>query len=285
MFYIGCAIWGYKAWVGDLFPPGSKSADFLSLYSRRLTCVEGNTTFYAIPKPDVVARWAAETPEEFRFCLKLPRDISHSGPLVNQIPATHDFVARMSGLGKRLGPFFLQLPPAYRPHWIADLERWIAAWPSEYQLSIEVRHEEWYTEPGETALMELLERYGVGRVLMDVRPLRHGPVPGDDADIPENRNKKPDVPLHPLRSGDTAFVRYIGHPHAPLNDELLDEWAVRVAQWLREGTTVYFFLHCPVEERSPALCRNFYARLERLISLPPLPWNTLDNGLQQATLF
>jgi uncharacterized protein YecE (DUF72 family) len=45
-FYIGCAIWGYKDWVGDLFPPGSKSADFLALYSRRLTTVEGNTTFY-----------------------------------------------------------------------------------------------------------------------------------------------------------------------------------------------------------------------------------------------
>jgi hypothetical protein len=45
-FYIGCAVWGYKDWVGDLFPPGSKSSDFLSLYSRRLTTVEGNTSFY-----------------------------------------------------------------------------------------------------------------------------------------------------------------------------------------------------------------------------------------------
>jgi len=46
-FYIGCAVWGYKDWLGDLFPPGSKAADFLALYSRRLTTVEGNTTFYA----------------------------------------------------------------------------------------------------------------------------------------------------------------------------------------------------------------------------------------------
>ena len=45
-FYIGCAVWGYKDWVGDQFPKGSKNADFLSLYSRRLTTVEGNTTFY-----------------------------------------------------------------------------------------------------------------------------------------------------------------------------------------------------------------------------------------------
>ena len=46
-FYIGCAVWGYKDWLGDLFPLGSKQGDFLSLYSRRLTTVEGNTTFYA----------------------------------------------------------------------------------------------------------------------------------------------------------------------------------------------------------------------------------------------
>ena len=45
-FYIGCAIWSYKDWVGDLFPPGSKSGELLGLYSRRLTTVEGNTTFY-----------------------------------------------------------------------------------------------------------------------------------------------------------------------------------------------------------------------------------------------
>jgi hypothetical protein len=45
-FYLGCAVWGYKAWVGDLFPPRSKQADFLRLYSRRLSTVEGNTTFY-----------------------------------------------------------------------------------------------------------------------------------------------------------------------------------------------------------------------------------------------
>ena len=45
-FYIGCAVWAYKEWIGDLFPPGNKSAELLRLYSRRLTTVEGNTTFY-----------------------------------------------------------------------------------------------------------------------------------------------------------------------------------------------------------------------------------------------
>jgi uncharacterized protein YecE (DUF72 family) len=284
-FYIGCAVWGYKDWVGDLFPPGSKSGDFLSLYSRRLTTVEGNTTFYATPKLEVVRRWAAETPEIFRFCFKLPREISHEGPLVAQIETTQAFVERMSGLGDRLGPFFLQLPPGYRPNNIADLERWLHAWPKAYQLAVEVRHDDWYAEPHEAALMNMLHQYDVGRVVMDVRPLNAGPLPGADFDLQAARDRKPDVPMHPLRSADIALVRYIGHPTLELNEPLLDEWAKRVAKWLADGTEVYFFCHCPDERRSPALCRDFQRRLERVADVPPLPWDGLDAGMEQATLF
>jgi uncharacterized protein YecE (DUF72 family) len=284
-FYIGCAVWAYKDWLGELFPLGSKSADFLALYSRRLTTVEGNTTFYATPKPEVVARWATETPEDFRFCLKLPREISHEGPLSAQVKTTREFVDRMAALGERLGPFFLQLPPGYRADKVADLERWLAAWPSEYRLAVEVRHDDWYTEPYESALMDLLHRYNAGRVVMDVRPLDAGPLPGADFDLQAARDRKPDVPMHPLRSSDVALVRYIGHPTLELNRPLLDDWAERVASWLNEGTEVYFFCHCPDERRSPALCREFQQRLERLANVPPLPWNEQDGGMQQATLF
>ena len=284
-FYIGCAVWGYKDWVGNLFPKGSKNADFLSLYSRRLTTVEGNTSFYATPRVEVVQRWAAETPETFRFCFKLPREVSHEGSLAAQVKTTREFVERMAPLGERLGPFFLQLPPGYRADKIDDVEQWLAAWPGEYRLAVEVRHDDWYTEPQESALMDLLHRYNVGRVVMDVRPLNAGPLPGANVDVQAARDRKPDVPMHPLVSGGIALIRYIGHPTSELNGPLLDDWARRVASWLNEGTEVYFFCHCPDERRSPALCREFQLRLERLAGVPPLPWDELDHGLQQATLF
>ncbi len=286
-FYLGCALWAYKDWVGELFPPGSKSGDFLRLYSRRLTTVEGNTTFYATPKPEIVQRWAAETPETFRFCFKLPREVSHEGPLAEQIDVTRAFVERMAPLGERLGPFFLQLPPGYRADKLDDLERWLAAWPAEHRLAVEVRHPDWYAEPGEPALMALLERYGAGRVLMDVRPLSAGPLPGAEEDLQRARDNKPDVPLHPLRSGGMAMVRYIGHPTPELNDPFLDEWAERLAAWLAEGATVYMFMHCPDEARSPALCRAIQARLERLGAAPPLPWDdeTPPPEPEQLSLF
>jgi uncharacterized protein YecE (DUF72 family) len=284
-FYIGCAVWAYKEWVGDLFPPKSKSADFLHLYSRRLTTVEGNTSFYATPGEEVVRRWATETPESFRFCFKLPREISHEGALSAKVEATAAFIERMSGLGERLGPFFLQLPPGYRADKIVDLEHWLKAWPREQELAVEVRHDDWYKEPGESALMDLLDRYGFGRVLMDVRPLNAGPLPGAEEDLELARDRKPDVPLHPLRSGNVTLVRYIGHPILELNEPFLDEWAERVAKWLSEGTRVYFFMHCPQERYSPTLCRNFHALLSRLTTIPSLPWNALDSDMEQTTLF
>jgi uncharacterized protein YecE (DUF72 family) len=284
-FHIGCAVWGYKDWVGELFPPGSKSADFLALYSRRLTTVEGNTSFYATPRSEVVQRWATETPQSFRFCFKLPREVSHERPLAAQVETTQAFVERMSGLGQRLGPFFLQLPPGYRADKIDDLETWLTAWPKEYRIAVEVRHDDWYTDPHESALMELLGRYNAGRVVMDVRPLNAGPLPGADVDLQAARDRKPDVPMHPLVSGGIALIRYIGHPTPELNGPLLDEWAERVASWLADGTEVFFFCHCPEEKRSPALCREFQRRLERLADVPPLPWDALDQGMQQANLF
>ncbi len=284
-FRLGCAVWGYKDWVGDLFPPGSRNNEFLALYSRRLTSVEGNTTFYATPNPDVVQRWAAETPEDFEFCFKLPRAVSHAGTLAAQLETTRAFVERLEPLGPRLGPFFLQLPPGYGPERMRDLERWLAAWPPEQRVAVEVRHDDWYEPPHEQALIELLASHRAGRVVMDVRPLSAGPLPGADADLVAARDRKPDVPMHPVVSADFALVRYIGHPTPELNDPLLGEWAERVAQWLADGIAVSFFCHCPDERQSPGLCRAFQHRLARLADIPPLPWDAADTGPEQLAMF
>lgn len=270
MFYLGCPVWANKDWVGGLFPAGSKSADFLRLYSRRLTTVEGNTTFYAVPKPEVVARWAAEAPERFRFCLKLPRDVSHAGPLARQVEATRAFLERVAPLGPRLGPCFLQLPPGYGPAQRGDLARWLEAWPAGRALAVEVRHPDWYAPAGEEALMELLERHGAGRVVMDVRPIRQGGEGGPMLD--DARERKPDVPMRPLRTSGPALVRYIGHTDPAANEAYLDEWAARLEAWLGEGSEVYMFMHCPDEALAPALCRAIQARLEARGAVPPLPW-------------
>lgn len=120
-FYLGCAVWSYREWVGDLYPPNSKERDFLSLYSRRLTAVEGNTTFYAIPSVDTIKKWVAQTPKGFKFCPKLHRQITHQGLLTPHIARALHFLSRMSHLEDRLGTIFIQLPPSYSPAYLQDL--------------------------------------------------------------------------------------------------------------------------------------------------------------------
>ncbi|MBU1661739.1 MAG: DUF72 domain-containing protein, partial [Chloroflexi bacterium] len=73
--YLGCPIWSFRGWVGNFYPHGTKPGDFLREYTRRLTTVEGNTTFYAIPPKKTIESWVAEMPEGFHFCPKLPRAI------------------------------------------------------------------------------------------------------------------------------------------------------------------------------------------------------------------
>jgi uncharacterized protein YecE (DUF72 family) len=98
LFYIGCPIWGYKGWVGNFFPSSTSQSNFLQVYSRKLTTVEGNTTFYATPSVETIAHWRNETPPEFRFCPKISRDISHKPHLETAKNETLFFTERMRGL-------------------------------------------------------------------------------------------------------------------------------------------------------------------------------------------
>jgi uncharacterized protein YecE (DUF72 family) len=95
-FYLGCAVWAYNGWVGDFYPKGSRSTEFLHLYSDRFTTVEVNSTFYVIPDRQTVERWAKETPTGFRFCPKFPKHFTHSGLLLPHIEQALQFLDLMS---------------------------------------------------------------------------------------------------------------------------------------------------------------------------------------------
>ncbi len=277
-FFIGSAVWAHQGWVGNFFPKGTKQADYLREYAMRLTTVEGNTTFWATPSVETVLRWAADTPAYFRFCPKLPRGISHAGQLMPHLGEAQRFVDLMRNLGTRLGPLFLQLPPRYSPRLSNDLQKFLAAWPREVKLALEVRHLDWFGEPQHSALNDLLRAHDVARVLIDTRPIRNLPdakIEGGKVQVllEQAQERKPDVPLLPERTASFAFVRYIGSPDVPANAPLLDEWADRMAGWLKEEATVYAFCHCPDETYSPQICRELHQRIAARVKLDPLPWD------------
>lgn len=282
-FFLGCAVWAYKGWIDELYPQGTRAKDFLHLYSRRFTTVEGNTTFYAVPNQETIARWAHEVPPGFEFCLKLPRDITHKGLLQPSIPSALQFLEVTRPLGKHLGPIFAQLPPSYSPAYINDLTAFLSAWPhTEAALALEVRHREWFNEPHVSILTNLLEKLGVGRVLLDSRPIYTG---GDDPQLNSER-RKPQLPLQFSVTAPFILIRFISHPNLSTNQPFMAEWVTQIQQWLNMGKRIYFFVHCPLEEQSPGTARYFQKILsQNSTAIPPLPWNNLDYPPNQLSLW
>jgi len=290
-FYIGCPIWSWKGWVGNFYPEGTKPSEFLHEYTRRLTTVEGNTTFYAVPAQKTLEGWAEEMPPTFHFCPKVPKAISHEGKLMDNVERAREFIDTLSQLGTRLGPMFLQLPPRYSPKLIADLTAFLAVWPREVRLAVEVRHLDWFDSPQDEALNELLSEHNMARVTIDTRPIRD--LEGDEIlegssyqSLLEARERKPDVPVLPKRTADFIFVRYIGHPEIEVNNPYLNEWGNYFIPQLQEGAEVYMFCHSPNNLAAPWLCRKLYAQVEREVDLLPLPWNEVDSeNYEQGQLF
>lgn len=289
--YLGCPIWSFKGWVGNFYPKGTKPADFLREYARRLTTIEGNTTFYAVPSAKTLALWVDEMPETFRFCPKVPRAISHEGKLTEQIEPAKAFIDVMSQLGSRLGPMFLQLPPHYSPRLFDDLQTFLQAWPQEVRLGVEVRHLDWFDEPHSQTLNELLSALNMARVVIDTRPIRS--LDGDSSvlsdayqSLLEARARKPNVPIIPERTADFVFIRYIGHPQMEINQPFLEEWSRYLTEQLRAGSDAYVFCHSPDNLLAPQLCREFQRRVSAEVAIPSLPWDEEDaDHLEQGRLF
>ncbi len=290
-FYVGCPIWSFKGWVGNFYPENAKPSDFLSEYARRLTTVEGNTTFYAVPAQKTLEGWIEEMPATFRFCPKVPKAISHEGKLVDNAERAREFIQVMNQLGPRLGPMFLQLPPRYSPKLLGDLQAFLAAWPPEVHLAVEVRHLDWFDAPHDEALNRLLSERNMARVTIDTRPIRD--LAGDEIlagsvyqTLVEARERKPDVPVIPQRTADFIFIRYIGHPEIEVNDPYLKEWGNYFVSQLQAGADVFMFCHSPNNLAAPWLARRIYSWVEKQVTLPELPWEQVaDENYEQGQLF
>jgi uncharacterized protein YecE (DUF72 family) len=230
-------------------------------------------------------------PETFRFCPKVPKAISHEGKLTENIERARAFIDIMSQLGTRLGPMFLQLPPRYSPKLLGDLTAFLVQWPPEIRLAVEVRHLDWFEEPHNESLNQLLTNHNMARVTIDTRPIRD--LNGDEIlagsvyqSLVEARERKPDVPVVPKRTSDFIFVRYIGHPEIEVNEPYLKEWGDYVISQLQDDADVYMFCHSPNNFAAPWLCRRIYSQVEKNVDLPPLPWNEVDSeNYEQGQLF
>jgi uncharacterized protein YecE (DUF72 family) len=146
--HVGCSGWSYEDWVGPFYPKDAKPKDFLKLYSSVFDSVEIDSSFYRIPNSFMISQWKKNTPEGFLFCPKFPKKITHELKLQN-ISSTLDFFYKtLAGLGNKLGPLVLQMPPSFRyEKGMKDLTNFFSKdMKSPFRHAIEFRHASWFRD-------------------------------------------------------------------------------------------------------------------------------------------
>lgn len=282
-YFLGCPSWSEPAWRGSLYPAHAPSAEFLSHYARVFNAVEGNTTFYASPSVETVARWAARMPAELRFCAKLPREVSHNGDLRANLDAAETFRRLLAPLGPRVAPYWLQLPASFTPARLAELHSFLELWQGG-ELAVEVRHPAFFDKgEDERRLNRLLHERGIERICLDSRALFSCDL--RTPAVLHAQAKKPRLPLRPAAFSQSPQVRFIGHPELSANDPFMAPWLDKVASWIDEGRTPYVFLHTSDNRLAPQLAQRFHQQLmQRLPGLIALPEPEGDARTEQLGL-
>jgi uncharacterized protein YecE (DUF72 family) len=147
----------------------------LERYGAILNAVEINTSFYRPHRTATYERWATSVPEDFRFAVKVPKAITHERRLKDVSDLLDQFLSEAQGLGPKLGPLLVQLPPSlsFQPG-VAD--RFLSDMRSRIEGSIvcEPRHTSWFTPEVEALLDELR----IARVAADPAPVPGAGEPG-----------------------------------------------------------------------------------------------------------
>src|SRR4051794_12854807 len=170
----------------------------LPWYAERFEAVELNSSFYAIPDPGVVGRWARVTPDGFTFDVKLHRLLSRHAATLDSLPpdlrgrakvvgsrgrvaldpgleramaeATLAVVEPLRDAGK-LSTFLLQLSPSFTPreHRLDELEPLLEAL-APTPVAVELRWRGWVEGDRLEETLNWYEDAGAAFVCVDAPP-------------------------------------------------------------------------------------------------------------------
>jgi uncharacterized protein YecE (DUF72 family) len=267
--HVGCAQWTHAAW-----PQPSRAK--LEWYASRCNAVESNTTFYATPAQSTVAGWAAQTPTDFRFVVKLPQVISHERRLTGVDGELRAFLAAIEPLAERNHAVWIQLPASFSPMDLGSLAAFLHKAPRGYRYAVEVRHPAFFDTPTAAHNLEqVLARVDAEWIPFDTVTL-FGKRPTSFAER-DAWMKKPRVVRRTRALTAHPIVRYIGRDSVA---ETVEGWGYLVelvVSWLREGRSPTIFLHTPDNVEALGLARRFHAEVRAAApAVEPLPEPPVD---------
>lgn len=226
---VGTCSFADEALLKHFYPKGVRtSEERLRYYAERFTTVEIDSTYYRLPEPDVVARWAERTPAGFVFHVKafavmtrhpvkleqLPPDLREGAPVdergrVDRPPRelrAEVFARFAAALGPlravgKLGGILFQFPSYVVPRPALDYLSWAREQLRGDRMLVEFRHRSWLEEDRRAETLAFLEELGAAHVVTD--------APKTDA-----RNL---VPTVVAVTAPLAYVRFHGRNAATWN--------------------------------------------------------------------
>jgi uncharacterized protein YecE (DUF72 family) len=218
--YLGTSGWQYRDWRGRFYPQGVPQKSWLEFYAERFRCVESNNAFYRLPERKTFQDWARRTPDDFVWAVKMSRYLTHIKRLKDPAEPVKRFLDHARGLGDKLGPILLQLPPNLKAD-LALLERALKRFRGRERVAVEFRHDSWFVDEVRT----LLEDRGVALCLAD-------------------RGSRPIAPL--WRTADWGYVRLhegSASPHPCYGRGSLESWAQRIGDLWGERADIFVFFN------------------------------------------
>ena len=167
---VGTSGWQYRDWRGVLYPSGVAQRRWLEYYAGQYATVENNGSFYRLPTQQTFADWRARTPDDFLMTVKASRYLTHVRRLRDPAEPVGRLMRAAAGLGDRLGPVLLQLPPDFRAdagaldQCLHEFSRAAAGGQAgsgetglagRVRVAVEFRHESWWTDE----IRQLLARH------------------------------------------------------------------------------------------------------------------------------
>jgi len=215
--HIGTSGWSYDHWKGPFYPEHLPGSRMLEYYAQRLNCVEINSSFYRLPRQQILQQWYNSTPDNFLFTVKASRYITHMKKLGEPRKTVPVLLDRVSTLGDKLGPILFQLPPRWHFNG-ARLDDFLNILSNDFRYVFEFRDRSWLNEQ----TFESLSRHAAAFCIYEL-----------------------DGYLSPKQiTTDFIYVRLHGPDGAyqgSYDEQTLDGWAGAFSTWARNGQAIYCF--------------------------------------------
>jgi uncharacterized protein YecE (DUF72 family) len=217
---VGTSGWQYRDWRERFYPRGLPQRQWLEWYAAAFATVEVNNAFYRLPERATFEKWRERTPDDFVVAVKMSRYLSHVKRLRDPREPVARFLDRAAGLGDKLGPVLLQLPPTLR----ADtdlLDAVLAEFPAHVRVAVEPRHPSWWVP----AVQDTLSRRGAALCWAD-------------------RLGRPVTPL--WRTADFGYLRMHegrARPRPGYGRRALDTWLDRVTGAFEPDCRTYVYFN------------------------------------------